>query len=168
MTKLPTLLDAQVSLSTAELNLLRKQYEQDLESVDKKFNYAWGLLKSRNQAQQHEGIRLFGEVYQADSSRRIECLYYLSMGYYKKGNHSDARKFVQTLLSIQPNNLLGQRLSEAIDKQVTKGKFLEMRRICTLSTSIQSRREISRGYYWHWNCWSGCRYGWGNSHLSPT
>ncbi|KAK9760285.1 mitochondrial membrane protein [Basidiobolus ranarum] len=123
MSKLPTLLEAEVPLSTAELNLLRKQYEQDINSIQKKFNYAWGLIKSRKHGQQLEGTQLLGEIYQVEPSRRVECLYYLGLGYYKQGNYTEARKFVQTLLASQPDNRQAQELSEVIDNQIAKGKL---------------------------------------------
>ncbi|ORX89529.1 mitochondria fission 1 protein [Basidiobolus meristosporus CBS 931.73] len=120
MSKLPTLLEAEVPLSTAELNLLRKQYEQDATSVQKKFNFAWGLIKSRKHGQQLEGTHLLGEIYNTEPSRRIECLYYLSIGYYKQGNYTEARRFVRTLLDSQPGNRQAQELSETIDSQIAK------------------------------------------------
>ncbi|KAG8749617.1 mitochondrial membrane protein [Ceratobasidium sp. 428] len=61
-TDLPYAADAEVSLSPDELAVLRIQYEkestQGYVSVQTKFNYAWGLVKSPRQEHQVEGVQL--------------------------------------------------------------------------------------------------------------
>ena len=95
--------------------MLRLQYQKELAqshiTVQTKFNYAWGLVKSPVREHQVEGVRLLQgmppycrqdlaadvlpttDIYRTEPTRRRECLYYLALGYYKMGNYADARSF---------------------------------------------------------------------------
>lgn len=106
---LPYAVDAQTSLSPAELQVLREQYESEVASghvtTQTKFNYAWALVKSTTRAQMLQGVSLLtgacvaqqransAEIYRTDPPRRRECLYYLSLGHYKLGNYDEAKRF---------------------------------------------------------------------------
>lgn len=54
--------DAQSPLSASELNVLRQQYLDEQAkgwvSVQTKFNYAWGSVKSDNRVENGEGVAL--------------------------------------------------------------------------------------------------------------
>ncbi|KAG1881258.1 mitochondrial fission 1 protein [Suillus decipiens] len=129
-TDLPYAADAEVSLSYDEIEVLRLQYEKELGqshiTVQTKFNYAWGLVKSPVRENQVEGVRLLQEIYRTEPSRRRECLYYLALGYYKMGNFTDARSFNDLLLSREPTNLQAQSLASLIDKGVTREGYVGM------------------------------------------
>ena len=95
--------------------VLRTQYQKELAqnhvTIQTKFNYSWGLVKSPMRDHQVEGVRLLQgvyssllstiksyrgltiEIYRAEPARRRECLYYLALGHYKMGNFEEARKF---------------------------------------------------------------------------
>ena len=94
---LPYAADAETSLSPSELQVLKSQYETELAAghvtTQTKFNYAWGLVKSKQRAEMSIGVGLLTEIYRADPPRRRECLYYLSLGHYKMGNYDEARRF---------------------------------------------------------------------------
>ncbi|KAG2344010.1 mitochondrial fission 1 protein [Suillus weaverae] len=129
-TDLPYAADAEVSLSYDEIEVLRLQYEKELAqahiTVQTKFNYAWGLVKSPVRENQVEGVRLLQEIYRTEPSRRRECLYYLALGYYKMGNFTDARSFNDLLLSREPTNLQAQSLASLIDKGVAREGYVGM------------------------------------------
>ncbi|KAG1876475.1 hypothetical protein DFJ58DRAFT_754478 [Suillus subalutaceus] len=129
-TDLPYAADAEVSLSYDEIEVLRLQYEKELGqshiTVQTKFNYAWGLVKSPVRENQVEGVRLLQEIYRTEPSRRRECLYYLALGYYKMGNFTDARSFNDLLLSREPTNMQAQSLASLIDKGVTREGYVGM------------------------------------------
>jgi len=98
---------------------LRLQYQKELAqdhvTVQTKFNFAWGLVKSPVHEHQVEGVKLLQgervdcvlfsairifislcdviEIYRHEPLRRRECLYYLALGYYKMGNFEEASKF---------------------------------------------------------------------------
>ena len=98
---------------------MKRQYEKELSqshvTVQTKFNYAWGLVKSPMKEHQVEGVRLLQggvytsqllifwsliivtlrkiEIYRAEPTRRRECLYYLALGHYKLANYEEARRF---------------------------------------------------------------------------
>ncbi|KAG2107294.1 uncharacterized protein F5147DRAFT_552228, partial [Suillus discolor] len=127
-TDLPYTADAEVSLSYDEIEVLRLQYEEELAqshiTVQTKFNYAWGLVKSPVHENQVEGVRLLQEIYRTEPSRWRECLYYLALGYYKMGNFTEARSFNDLLLSWEPTNLQAQSLASLIDKEGYVGMAL--------------------------------------------
>jgi len=124
----PYAADAEQSLSYDELEVLRLQYEKEVAAihvtVQTKFNYAWGLVKSPRREDQAHGVKLLQELYRAEPSRRRECLYYLALGQYKMGNYEEAKKFNSLLLDKEPNNLQAQSLSELIDKKMTQEGYI--------------------------------------------
>ncbi|KAI6044337.1 hypothetical protein EDC04DRAFT_428872 [Pisolithus marmoratus] len=129
-TDLPYAADAQVSLSYDELEVLRSQYQKELAqshvTVQTKFNYAWGLVKSPVNEHQVEGVRLLQDIYRTEPSRRRECLYYIALGYYKMGNYEDAKSFNDLLLEKEPTNLQAQSLSALIERGVTREGYVGM------------------------------------------
>ena len=110
------------SLKPAELQVLRSQYEKEGEyvSLQTKFNYAWGLIKSSSRSEQQEGVRLLSEIFRASPDRRRECLYYLALGNYKLGNYAEARRYNDSLLELEEGNLQAQSLRGLIDDRVAK------------------------------------------------
>ncbi|KAI9831073.1 MAG: mitochondrial membrane protein [Phylliscum demangeonii] len=118
----PDAADAESPLSPDELQTIRKQYEKEGENVtlQTKFNYAWGLIKSTLRPEQQEGVRLLSEIYRASPERRRECLYYLGLGHYKLGNYAEARRYNDSLLKHEPHNLQADSLKNLIDDRVTK------------------------------------------------
>ncbi|KAF2207803.1 Mitochondrial fission 1 protein [Cercospora zeina] len=119
---LPYAADAESALKPAELQVLRSQYEKEGEyvSLQTKFNYAWGLIKSNSRPEQQEGVRLLSEIFRASPDRRRECLYYLALGNYKLGNYAEAKRYNDSLLEIEPGNLQSQSLSQLIEDRVNK------------------------------------------------
>ncbi|KAK5121626.1 mitochondrial membrane protein [Meristemomyces frigidus] len=119
---LPDAADAESPLKPAELQILRSQYEKEGEyvSLQTKFNYAWGLIKSNNRLDQQEGVRLLSEIFRASPDRRRECLYYLGLGNYKLGNYAEAKRYNDSLLDLEQGNLQAQSLRQLIDDKVAK------------------------------------------------
>lgn len=109
-------------LRPAELQVLRSQYEKEGEyvSLQTKFNLAWGLIKSTTRSEQQEGVRLLSEIFRASPDRRRECLYYLALGNYKLGNYSEARRYNDHLLELEPANLQATSLTGLIDDKVAR------------------------------------------------
>lgn len=120
--RLPYAADAESALKPAELQVLRSQYEKEdpYPSLQTKFNYAWGLIKSNKREEQQDGVRLLSEIFRASPERRRECLYYLALGNYKLGNYQEARRYNDSLLELEENNLQAQSLRELIDDKVAK------------------------------------------------
>ncbi|KAF7970964.1 hypothetical protein HWV62_27632 [Athelia sp. TMB] len=129
-TDLPYAADAEVSLSYDELEVLRIQYQKELAqshiTVQTKFNYAWGLVKSPKREHQAEGVRLLQELYRAEPSRRRECLYYLALGHFKMGNYEEAKKFNGLLIDKEPTNMQALSLGQLIDEGVTREGYIGM------------------------------------------
>jgi len=129
-TELPYAADAEVSLSFDELDVLRLQFEKESRqahvTVQTKFNYAWGLVKSPIRDHQVEGVRLLQELYRTEPTRRRECLYYLALGHYKMNNFEEARRFNALLLEKEPSNLQAQSLGQLIDRGVAREGYIGM------------------------------------------
>jgi fission 1 protein len=91
-------------------------------SLQTRFNYAWGLIKSDRVGEQQLGIKILTEVFRDAPQRRRECLYYLSVGSYKLGDYTNARKYADILLDLEPNNPQVSHLRQAIeDKLASEG-----------------------------------------------
>ncbi|KAJ6621356.1 hypothetical protein B0H10DRAFT_2018129 [Mycena sp. CBHHK59/15] len=127
---LPYAADAEVSLSYDELEVLRLQYQKELAqgyvTVQTKFNYAWGLVKSPIRDHQVEGVRLLQDLYRAEPTRRRECLYYLALGHFKMGNFDEAKKFNALLMEKEPTNMQAHSLAQLIDKGVAREGYIGM------------------------------------------
>ncbi|KAK4504741.1 hypothetical protein PRZ48_002703 [Zasmidium cellare] len=125
---LPYAADAESPLKPAELQVLRSQYEKEGEyvSLQTKFNFAWGLIKSSSRDDQQEGVRLLSDIFRASPDRRRECLYYLALGNYKLGNYAEARRYNDSLVELEPNNLQAQSLSQLIEDKVNKEGLMGM------------------------------------------
>ncbi|KAI5272602.1 mitochondria fission 1 protein, partial [Aureobasidium subglaciale] len=119
---LPDAADAESPLKPAELQVLRSQYDKEGEyvSLQTKFNFAWGLIKSTQRPEQQEGVRLLTEIFRSSPDRRRECLYYLALGNYKLGSYAEARRYNELLVDLEPNNLQAQSLRQLIDDKVAK------------------------------------------------
>ncbi|KAJ2907342.1 Mitochondria fission 1 protein [Zalerion maritima] len=109
-------------LKPAELAVLRAQYEKegDMVGVQTKFNFAWGLVKSSQRADQQLGVRLLSEIFRTSPERRRECLYYLALGNYRLGNYGEARRYNDLLLDREPGNLQAADLRRLVDDKVAK------------------------------------------------
>ncbi|TDL23770.1 mitochondrial fission 1 protein [Rickenella mellea] len=127
---LPYAADAEQSLSYDELEVLKLQFEkedsQQHVTVQTKFNYAWGLVKSPRREHQVLGVKLLQEIYRAEPARRRECLYYLALGHYKMGNYDEAKKFNGLLIEKEPTNMQALSLSELIDTKMTREGYIGM------------------------------------------
>ena len=65
-------------------------------------------------------MRLLSEIYRNAPERRRECLYYLALGNFKLGNYAEARRYNDSLLSIESGNLQAASLRGLIDDKVAK------------------------------------------------
>ncbi|GAA5801979.1 hypothetical protein HPULCUR_007439 [Helicostylum pulchrum] len=120
----PLIQDAEIPLSPAELEVLRRQYikEGEYVTIQTKFNYAWGLIKSSKSDHIELGIKLLTgkvEIYTDAPERRRECLYFLAIGNFKIKNYSEARRFNEQLLKLEPRNDQATSLKQMIDEKVS-------------------------------------------------
>jgi fission 1 protein len=122
ISRLPDAADAESALKPAELAVLRSQYEKEdpYPSLQTKFNYAWGLIKSNKREEQQLGVQLLSDIFRQSPDRRRECLYYLALGHYKLGNYAEARRYNDSLLELEEGNLQAQSLKDLIEDKVQK------------------------------------------------
>ncbi|KAF9977042.1 mitochondrial membrane protein [Actinomortierella ambigua] len=125
---LPSMSDVDICLSEKELDVLKNQYIREGEYVTEqtRFNYAWGLIKSRNRSDQTRGVLLLTDIYREVPDRRRECLFYLAVGHFKLGNYNDARKFNESLLEFEPSNPQALALRQEIEDRVAKEGLVGM------------------------------------------
>ncbi|KAG0319380.1 mitochondrial membrane protein [Linnemannia gamsii] len=125
---LPSMTDADSCLSDSQLEVLKKQYIREGEYVTEqtRFNYSWGLIKSKNRREQTQGVLLLTDIYREVPDRRRECLFYLALGHFKLGNYNDARKFNEALLEYEPNNHQAHALRQEIEDRVAKEGYIGM------------------------------------------
>ncbi|KAK6465985.1 hypothetical protein DFJ63DRAFT_311065 [Scheffersomyces coipomensis] len=117
----PALEELKQPLSPKQLEILKNQLESEKPNVSSQslFNYAWGLIKSPHYKDQQEGVEILTNVFRDDPSMRRECLYYLSLGSYKIGDYSNAKRYVETLIHGEPDNTQAIALKESIDDKIT-------------------------------------------------
>ncbi|KAH3679185.1 hypothetical protein WICMUC_001196 [Wickerhamomyces mucosus] len=109
-------------LAPAQLEILRQQVlsEGDLVSVQSKFNYAWGLIKSSKVDDQRLGVKILTDVFKDSPQRRRECLYYLAIGTYKLGDYSDSRRYADALVQHEPDNHQATLLKKMVEDKIAK------------------------------------------------
>ncbi|KAG0358152.1 hypothetical protein BC939DRAFT_508816 [Gamsiella multidivaricata] len=132
---LPSMADADSCLSEKELEVLKKQYIREGEYVTEqtRFNYAWGLIKSKNRRDQTQGVLILTDIYREVPDRRRECLFYLALGHFRLGNYNDARKFNESLLEFEPNNSQAHALRQEIEDRVAREGYIGMAIVGTVA-----------------------------------
>ncbi|KAI5958168.1 hypothetical protein CANMA_004322 [Candida margitis] len=118
----PALEELKQPLSEQQLNVLRNQLkaEEPKPSPQTQFNYAWGLIKSPTRKHQQEAVVILTKLYKTEPSMRREVLYYLSLGSFKLGDYTNAKRYVETLLKSEPENQQALGLLENIEDKVTQ------------------------------------------------
>ncbi len=64
---------------------------------------------------------IYIEIYNEIPERRRECLYYLALGNFKLGEYTEARKYNDKLIELEPGNLQAQSLKDLIKQKLEKG-----------------------------------------------
>lgn len=123
---LPTLEDAYGSLSREQLEILRQQVLSeggDAASIQSRFNYSWGLIKSAERDDQRLGVKLLTDIYKESPTRRRECLYYLTIGCFKLGEFSMAKRYADALCSHEPDNQQARALQGMVENKIQQETF---------------------------------------------
>ncbi|KAI3638182.1 hypothetical protein MIR68_003793 [Amoeboaphelidium protococcarum] len=129
---LPYAAEVNAELSPQEIEVLEDAYKRAAVTTrgqipsQIKFNYAWGLVRSRFRDDQLKGVSILQELYDEDVERRRECTYYLALGYFKLGKYAESRRFNAMLLRDEPNNAQAQSLQKVIDDKVASESFIGM------------------------------------------
>jgi fission 1 protein len=83
-------------------------------------SFLQGLIKSTTRDEQQLGVQLLSDIFRASPDRRRECLYYLALGHWKLGNYTEARRYNDLLLELEPANLQAASLRGLIDERVQR------------------------------------------------
>lgn len=118
----PALEELKQPLSEDQLKVLRNQLkaEEPKPSPLTQFNYAWGLLKSPTRKHQQEAVVILTSLYKKEPSMRREVLYYLSLGSFKLGDYTNAKRYVESLLKSEPDNTQALTLLDNINDKVAQ------------------------------------------------
>lgn len=119
---LPELEDSYSALNSDQIEILRQQVLNEggeISSIQSRFNYAWGLVRSTNKEDQMLGVKLLTDTYKESPMRRRECLYYLTIGCYKLGEYSTAKRYVDALVHHEPENKQALMLQTAVENKIT-------------------------------------------------
>ncbi|CDK28067.1 unnamed protein product [Kuraishia capsulata CBS 1993] len=110
------------ALSEQQLAVLEQQVksEEPNPSIQSQFNYAWALIKSFDREDNKHGIDILTDIFKNVPKRRRECLYYLSLGCYKIDELQDSKRYIEALLSHEPDNLQAIRLKKAVEDKLSK------------------------------------------------
>lgn len=149
---LPTLEDASEPLMPQQLEILRQQVISeggDDATIQSRFNYAWGLIKSCDMNDERLGIKILTDIYKESPNRRRECLYYLTIGCYKVNEFTMAKRYVDALYEHEPNNkqvqMLKNMVEDKIQRETVKGIAIGAGIIAGVATVIgivsRSRRR---------------------------
>lgn len=149
---LPTLDDASDALLPQQLEVLHQQVVNeggDDATIQSRFNYAWGLIKSPEVNDERLGIKILTDIYKESPNRRRECLYYLTIGCYKVNEFTMAKRYVDTLYEHEPNNkqvqMLKRMVEDKIQRETVKGVAIGAGIVAGIATVIglmsRSRRR---------------------------
>jgi fission 1 protein len=64
------------------------------------------------------------EILEISQSYRRECLYYISIGYFRLKEYSTSKEFVKLLLEMEPYSLQAQELKKLIEERIFKEGLL--------------------------------------------
>jgi len=116
--EVPSLFSLFFSISLLFFFFLKEEDEEDnifdsQPNSGKKFDYALSLLHKRERNPLKRGIAYLIELYEEMESfpeeetregRKLECLYYISFGYYRLGLNYRAREYIEKLLCEDPEH----------------------------------------------------------------
>jgi len=120
-------LDAQIQeenkyFSEERIAEMEKTFNPD-KSVDEKFALATILTKSQKETTIRRGIQYFKDIlmtFGVSYEHKRDCLYLISKGLFAVGDCEDAKKYLNTLLSEEPNNSQAKHLLELITKKIER------------------------------------------------
>ncbi|GMM44559.1 Fis1 protein [Pichia kluyveri] len=115
-----------IPLSEEQLAILEAQVEseQPVATTQSQFNYGWGLIKSNDNDDVKTGINIITEIFKTTPSRRTECIYYLSLACFKIKEYQEATRYIDTLLTYQPENTNAIKLKKMIENELAKDSLI--------------------------------------------
>lgn len=115
-----------IPLREEQLAILEAQVEseQPVATVQSQFNFAWGLIKSKDEDDVKQGINIMTEIFKTVPSRRTECVYYLALACFKIKEYQEATRYIETLLQHQPSNLQALCLQKMIKNELAKDSLI--------------------------------------------
>ncbi|GAV27030.1 hypothetical protein PMKS-000491 [Pichia membranifaciens] len=125
-TALPDPQEVFVPLSEEQLAILEAQVEseQPIATVQSEFNLGWGLMKSSDDDDVKQGINMLTHIYNTMPSRRIECVYFLSLACFKIKEYREATRYVDAFLQVEPNNKQALTLKKMIENELAKDSLI--------------------------------------------
>lgn len=117
----PALEELNDTISPEQLRVLKDQMESEKPpTAQSSFNYAWGLLKTDDLRSQRMALEILSTLYRDVPELRRDSLYYLALGSVKIGEYANARRYSDSLLEKEPQNVQFQALKDAVDGSITQ------------------------------------------------
>lgn len=125
-TALPDPEEVFIPLSEEQLAILEAQVEaeQPVATVQSQFNFGWGLMKSNDTDDVKQGINLLTDIFKTVPTRRIECIYYLSLACFKIKEYREATRYIDALLMYEPENKQAVTLKKMIENELAKDSLI--------------------------------------------
>ncbi|XP_021965417.1 mitochondrial fission 1 protein isoform X1 [Folsomia candida] len=85
------------------------------------FQYAWCLTRSRLLSDVKKGVMFLEQLLascKTDQAHKRDYLYYLAVGYTRMKDFTVARKYIKSLLQLEPGNRQAQELEKAIKSEM--------------------------------------------------
>eukprot|EP00164_Ancoracysta_twista_P003966 GFYU01005322.1.p1 GENE.GFYU01005322.1~~GFYU01005322.1.p1 ORF type:complete len:162 (+),score=12.51 GFYU01005322.1:288-773(+) len=93
-----------------------------------KFEYAWVLIKSRNESDIKTGVELFSELI-SQLVNVEDCYYYSAIAHFKLKDYKNARHSIMQLLSLVPHHVQGKSLLELIEDECQAERTADLQRV---------------------------------------
>ncbi|TID19223.1 hypothetical protein CANINC_003793 [Pichia inconspicua] len=143
---LPEPEEAFIPLREEQLAILEAQVEseQPVATVQSQFNFAWGLIKSKDDDDVKQGINLMTEIFKTVPSRRKECIYYLALACFKMKEYQEATRYITTLLQHQPSNAQALSLQKMINNELAKDSLIGF---AIISTAVAAGAGLASYFF---------------------
>ncbi|XP_065888915.1 mitochondrial fission 1 protein-like [Dysidea avara] len=109
-------------LQACERNYL-KQVRNNTLTDNTKFAYAWHLIKSQYSSDVRKGITMMQELCKSAGDKR-DYVYLVALGYYRLQEYSEAMKYIDTTLTMEPNNSQAKELKQLIKQKQDRDSMI--------------------------------------------
>lgn len=91
------------------------------------FEYSWCLVRSGASSDVRKGVVLLEDLYRKGTEEeKRDYIYYLALGHTKLKDYPKAKKFIDAILTKEPNNNQALELKALVDKKMLKEGLLGM------------------------------------------
>ncbi|XP_077645632.1 mitochondrial fission 1 protein [Lonchura striata] len=113
------------AVAAEDLLALERRYAAELQqgtpSRQRRFEYGWGLVRSRYRQDTARGVALLSELLpETPPQEQRDILFYLALGYYRLKEYERSLELLERLLAAEPQNAQVQRLRGRVRNQLRR------------------------------------------------